>query len=471
MNDPKRSRGSANRRISAFLITLMLFGPVLAGCSASDEESAEVKITTQAVKRGNLVVGSYADGRVSMRSQALDFDVAGTLLEIPVAEGQFVSAGDLLAVLDDKELTAALESAQREVDKAKAAYEEAVDSRDYSLVSEKLKLDSWQDKAEAKFNSLGLKDAREAAGEYLKEKAAELEDAKAAYEEAVAEDAASQVLAEAEKQVDAAKAAFHSAETGLASAERSYDAAYAKYKADKIAAEENYELQKLKVENLEATSLPVVNAQLALETAQTRLEAAQADLAGAKLYAPWDGQIVQINGTAGDDVTGKPAAEAAGSASSSLMTILDRSVITITADINEGDIGDLAPGQVARANIESLGLVDLPGKITTLGGVPKIDNSGIVSYPVKAVLDEPDDRILNGMSAFVTFIRREKTDVLLISNKAIFIEEGRQYVQVQAADGTIEKRWITAGLTNGSQSEITEGLAEGENVVTSGLVQ
>lgn len=154
-----------------------------------------------------------------------------------------------------------------------------------------------------------------------------------------------------------------------------------------------------------------------------------------------------------------------------MITILDRSVITITADINEGDIGDLAPGQVARANIESLGLVDLPGKITTLGGVPKIDNSGIVSYPVKAVLDGPDDRILNGMSAFVTFIRREKTDVLLISNKAIFIEEGRQYVQVQAADGTIEKRWITAGLTNGSQSEISEGLAEGENVVTSGLVQ
>jgi len=69
-------------------------------------------------------------------------------------------------------------------------------------------------------------------------------------------------------------------------------------------------------------------------------------------------------------------------------------------------------------------------------------------------------------------LRKENsTNVLLISNKAIFIEEGKQFVQVKKADGTIEKRPITAGLTNGSQSEVVEGLEAGETVVTSGIVK
>jgi len=145
--------------------------------------------------------------------------------------------------------------------------------------------------------------------------------------------------------------------------------------------------------------------------------------------------------------------------------------MSITASINEGDISDLEAGQSIRANIEAIGLIGLEGKVTGLGAVPKIDNSGIVSYTVTAVLDKPNERIFDGMSAFVTFIKKEKTNVLLISNKAIFIEEGKQYVQVRKADGTIEKRPITAGLSNGSQSEVIEGLEAGETVVTSGIVK
>ncbi|HSP00837.1 MAG TPA: HlyD family efflux transporter periplasmic adaptor subunit, partial [Thioalkalivibrio sp.] len=253
------------------------------------------------------------------------------------------------------------------------------------------------------------------------------------------------------------------------SLQRSYDAAYAKYKDDQAAAQENYELQKLKVANLEGSSSAIINAQFGVDTAQAKLDAAVKNQAKTSLLAPTAGQIAQISGKPGDSVS--PAAEQSGASAASLLTITEPTGISLTSNINEGDIAQLAVGQVVKANIEALGLIGVPGKVSEVSRVPKIDNSGIVSYEVTAVLDEANETIFDGMSAFITYIKKEKADVLMISNKAIFIEEGQQYVQVQTADGSLEKRAITAGLTNGSVSEIMEGLAEGENVVTSGSPQ
>ena len=42
-------------------------------------------------------------------------------------------------------------------------------------------------------------------------------------------------------------------------------------------------------------------------------------------------------------------------------------------------------------------------------------------------------------------------------------------VHVQLADGVIEKRAVVLGLTNGTLSEVVEGLVAGENVVTGGV--
>jgi HlyD family secretion protein len=88
---------------------------------------------------------------------------------------------------------------------------------------------------------------------------------------------------------------------------------------------------------------------------------------------------------------------------------------------------------------------------------------------VKSLVTAPDERLLNGMSVFVTYLKKEKLDILLVSNKAIFLEDGQQYVMLQKTDGSFEKRAVTAGLTNGTVSEIVEGLAAGDIVATSGV--
>lgn len=445
---------------------------VFSGCTNTDDSAAAAKISTQVVKQGNLVVGLYADGRVSMTSAGVDFEVAGKVSEVRVAAGQSVQAGELLAVLDDSDLNEAVSSARRDLDKAKATYNDAVSSRKYSLSSEKIKLDSLYAKYQTPFDDDELNEALDAAKAKLDEKVSALLEATTAYDEAVAAGATGQELAEAEKQLEAAEAARLSAEYALAGAQKSYDNAYAKYLSDKAAAKESYDLQKLKYDSIAASSISVTNAEYGVSTAQAKLDLAMANLDKVILYAPISGKVVSVNGKAGDYVTGRTSGDSSGtSLASSFIAITDTSAVSITASINEGDIADLEPGQAIKANVEALGLIGLAGKVTGLSALPKIDNSGIVSYSVTAELDKSNERIFDGMSAFVTFIKKEKSNVLLISNKAIFIEEGKQYVQVQKEGGVIEKRPIVAGLTNGSQSEVVEGLAAGETVVTSGIVK
>ena len=459
------------KRIVLVLIAAAAAMFALSGCTKPDDVAAAAKISTQEVKLGNLVVGSYADGRVAMSSANLSFEISGKLIEVKAAVGQVVQAGELLAVIDEADLKEAVESAGRDLDKARATYNDAVSSRKYSLSSEKIKLDSLYSKYQAPFDDAELKEALDAAQVRLNEKTAEHQNATIAYDEAVAAGISGPELAEAEKLVETAENARLSAEASLVSAQKAYDNAYAKYLVDKASAKESYDLQKLKYDSIAASSLSITNAEYGVSTAQAKLDDANANLEKARLYAPISGKVVQVNGKAGDFVSGRTGDSSGTSSASSFITITDTSEISITASINEGDISGLEAGQAIKANIEALGLIGLEGKVSALGAVPKIDNSGIVSYTVTAVLDKPDERIFDGMSAFVTFIKKEKTNVLLISNKAIFIEEGKQYVQVKKADGTIEKRPITAGLTNGSQSEVVEGLEAGETVVTSGIVK
>jgi hypothetical protein len=73
-------------------------------------------------------------------------------------------------------------------------------------------------------------------------------------------------------------------------------------------------------------------------------------------------------------------------------------------------------------------------------------------------------KLREGMSATVSVIVQQSTDVLMVPYSAITTENGQSYVQVVNDDGTMEKRAIQTGVTNYSFTEVTSGLSEGEAV-------
>jgi HlyD family secretion protein len=74
-------------------------------------------------------------------------------------------------------------------------------------------------------------------------------------------------------------------------------------------------------------------------------------------------------------------------------------------------------------------------------------------------------QLREGLTVTVNIVVDKKTNVLLVPNKAITTEGRQSYVQVILPDGKTEKRAVTKGISDWQNTEITQGLSEGEQVM------
>jgi len=78
-----------------------------------------------------------------------------------------------------------------------------------------------------------------------------------------------------------------------------------------------------------------------------------------------------------------------------------------------------------------------------------------------------DIQLRQGLSVTVTLVVDQAADVLLVPNTAISYQGAQAYVQIMTAAGEIEPREISVGISNWTDTAVTEGLTEGETIVTS----
>jgi RND family efflux transporter MFP subunit len=77
-----------------------------------------------------------------------------------------------------------------------------------------------------------------------------------------------------------------------------------------------------------------------------------------------------------------------------------------------------------------------------------------------------DINLREGMSVSITLIVAQATDVVYVPNGAITSIRGTTYVTVVKDDGTEEQREVTTGISDWQHTVITDGLEEGEIVMT-----
>jgi HlyD family secretion protein len=125
------------------------------------------------------------------------------------------------------------------------------------------------------------------------------------------------------------------------------------------------------------------------------------------------------------------------------------------------------------------GLATLSAKVIDISPTATI-SSGVVNYQVKVEMESPKQaqtatstanetiQLRQGLTAIVNIIVQQKTGVLLVPYAAITSQGGQSYVQVVSATGAIEKRAIKTGITDYTNTEVTEGLNEGDKIIISG---
>ncbi len=135
--------------------------------------------------------------------------------------------------------------------------------------------------------------------------------------------------------------------------------------------------------------------------------------------------------------------------------------MSVTITVDETDILSLAVGQEVTVTVSSL------GDETFTGTVTEVDTSGTSgSYTAKVMLPKSTG-MLYGMSADVDVTIEGVDNALLIPADAIHNTSTTSYVyttydeETDTLGGMVE---ITTGLTNGTQTEVTSGLKEGDTV-------
>ena len=205
-----------------------------------------------------------------------------------------------------------------------------------------------------------------------------------------------------------------------------------------------------------AENIAVAEAQV--EQARLALLDAQESLAQATMTAPFAGLITAVYIAEGEYATGD-------------VVELVSDELHVILDVDEVDIGTLSQGQEAIITLETWPDTEITSQIRTIAPTAN-DNSNVVVYEVILTLSETDLPVLVGMTANARLVTANRSDVLLVPNAAITADREAGTYNVNLVTGedengqpTTEPTAVTIGLRDEGFTEITSGLAEGDEVV------
>jgi cobalt-zinc-cadmium efflux system membrane fusion protein len=87
---------------------------------------------------------------------------------------------------------------------------------------------------------------------------------------------------------------------------------------------------------------------------------------------------------------------------------------------------------------------------------------------VRATIDNSRHLLRPEMFASVTILTGEGDNSLAVPQEAIIYDGKTAHVWIARDDKSVERRDIKTGLSNGNMIQVTDGLRQGENVVSRG---
>jgi Cu(I)/Ag(I) efflux system membrane fusion protein len=183
------------------------------------------------------------------------------------------------------------------------------------------------------------------------------------------------------------------------------------------------------------------------------IERAGAPLQAVPLRSPADGYVIEKTAIQGSYV--EPAA--------TLFQIADLSTVWVLAEVYESDLARVAPGAQATLTMAAYPATTFSGRVDYL--YPTLDPA-TRTLRVRLVFSNPDLRLRPGMYGDVV-LALPATSGLVVPREAIVDTGEMAYVFVARPGGRFEPRRVHVGDAAGDRVIITDGVDEGETVVTS----
>ena len=416
------------KRLALLALCALLVLPIV-GCATDEEGAVEDGSEPYTVTRGSLTVDVSASGNLAFSTEEdLAFDMAGTVEDVFVEEGDAVSAGAVVATLDTadweeklRSLRMSLLSAEISLKQSEMALDAAKEETQTTITGDVV-VQCCPDDDEIEIKELQVEQAK------LK-----LDDAQAQLDEHLAQ--SPEVVAPFDGFVTKVTA-------------KGGDEVFKGSVAVTVVDPNRFEALILVSEN---------------DISQV-VEGTEAE--------------VSIDSMSGVILPAKVTAVAPTATISSGVVNYEVKVEVASLEEMRAQMEE-AQSQIARAREETAS-GEMPERLKTAieagemteeeaqAMMERMQSGGFRPGAAGATSVLESIELRQGLNVSVTLLIAEKADVLLVPNAAISTAGNQSFVTVLAEDGSEEERQISTGISNWQFTEVTDGLEEGEVIKTYG---
>lgn len=203
--------------------------------------------------------------------------------------------------------------------------------------------------------------------------------------------------------------------------------------------------------------------------ADDRLVKLRKDLAGMTITAPMDGVVYhgrfhQGTWTVAESVETRLMPGATVQPDKVLLTVVKPRATEIHLSIDEKEVHLLKADLKGTAKLPAHPDRKLPVHVASVSAAPSAP--GKFAALVRVDSSGADAELVPGLACNVKFIPYAKKDAITVPVKCIHEEDGKDVVYVLIFPRIYEKREVTVGRSDGTNTEIVAGLREGEQVLT-----
>lgn len=220
----------------------------------------------------------------------------------------------------------------------------------------------------------------------------------------------------------------------------------------------------------EATLAQKQQAEASVEAAQSALQQAELNLSYTDISAPFPGQIGKSTFSVGELV---------GPNTSSLAKLIRLAPVYVNFSVSEAQYlnavqtHNISPADLSPDEAPSISLV-LPNgdKYGETGKIVYIDNeidatTGTISF--RGQFENKDVRLLAGTYVTVLLEAPNTETALVVPQAAIQRDQQGAFALAITSDKKVEQKYVELGQQIGTNFVVTNGLAEGDEVITEGL--
>lgn len=298
-----------------------------------------------------------------------------------------------------------------------------------------------------------------------------------------------QIIAEIDKTT--LESDLKSVNATMESAKQTYEYTKKNFERDKAL----HEKQLISDYEFETSRKDYLVAKAAYEKSQSDRVKAARNLSYAEIYSPIDGIVMSREVEVGQTVVSNMSV-------ANLFVIADLNNMRVVADVDEADIGAVKVGQNASFTVDAYPNDVFSGKVTQVRINPTT-TSNVVTYEVLISTENPEHKLIPGLTANITINTKELKDVLTVPIKTLKFQpqefDGAEGLPVADAmpqpragadkpkegdtpkdpviptddmhrplwvlrDGRLAPTEVEIGLDNGVSIAILNGLNEGDKV-------